>query len=52
MAGTGPAMTEMRAQQNFFMRINVIWAVQSHLQKYIRSRMTQIKSTTRAVPSQ
>jgi hypothetical protein len=28
----------------FLKRINVIWAVQPHLQKYFRSRLTQITS--------
>ena len=36
----------MRAQPNFFMRINLIWAVQSHLQKHFRSSFTQIKTIT------
>jgi hypothetical protein len=31
-------------KRNFLKRINVIWAVQPHLQKYFRSRLTQITS--------
>jgi hypothetical protein len=33
-------------------RINPIWPVQPHLQKYSRSRFTQITSISFAVPSQ
>jgi hypothetical protein len=39
----------LRAQGNLFGQINLIWVVQSHLQKYFRSRLTQITFTTPAV---
>ena len=39
----------LRAQGNLFSRINVIWVVQPHLQKYFPFRLTQITFTTPAV---
>jgi hypothetical protein len=41
----------LRQNTNFLSRINVIWVVQSHLQKYIGFRQTQISSKTPAIPS-
>jgi hypothetical protein len=46
---THPAIP--RAERKLLKRINVIWPVQSHLQKYSASRFTQISSLIRAVPS-
>jgi hypothetical protein len=37
-------------KRNFSNRINLIWPVQSCLQKYFRSRLTQITSISPAVP--
>jgi hypothetical protein len=37
-------LRHLRAQQNLLNRINLIWAVQSHLQKHFRSSPKQITS--------
>jgi hypothetical protein len=42
----------LHAAENFPFKFNVIWVVQPLLQKYIPSRLPQIKSITRAVSSQ
>src|SRR5436309_8307803 len=40
----------MTTQLDLLNRISLMLAVQPHFQKYFRSRLTQIKSITRAVP--
>jgi hypothetical protein len=40
----------LRQNTKFLSRINVIWVVQSHLQKYIGFHRTQITSRTHSVP--
>jgi hypothetical protein len=42
----------LRQTANLLKRINVIWGVQSRLQKYFPSRLTQIKFIAPAIPSQ
>jgi hypothetical protein len=55
MAGTSSAKTRFALlpghDENYHLlrRINLIWAVQSHLQKHFRSSFTQITSINRAV---
>jgi hypothetical protein len=41
----------MRNTAELLKRFNLIWAVQSCLQKYFRSRLTQITSISPAIPS-
>ena len=41
----------MTIEEKFSFGINLICPVQSHLQKYSASRLTQIKTITRAVPA-
>jgi hypothetical protein len=42
--------TQRNCAANLLSRIKLIWAVQSHLQKYSASRFTQITSISAAIP--
>src|SRR5450432_2322572 len=44
-------LAELRARMNLLKQINLIWAVQSSLQKYFCFRLTQITSRTFRIPS-
>src|SRR5205814_9153105 len=44
-------LRRLRAQPNLLNRIKLIWAVQSRLKKHFRSRFTQIKTISLAIPS-
>jgi hypothetical protein len=41
----------MTAEKNFSFSLNLIWVVQSPLQKYSHSLLTQITSTSLAIPA-
>src|ERR1700681_83906 len=49
--GALPRPTDVRATADLLKPFNVICPVQSHLQKYFRSRLTQITSISAAIPS-
>src|ERR1700730_10576481 len=46
-----PGYAPLRQNANLLKRINVIWVVQSHCEKYSASRLTQITSKTHPVSS-
>jgi hypothetical protein len=47
----GKPLRHLRARRNLLKQINLIWAVQSHLQKYFGFRTPQITSRTLRIPS-
>ena len=47
-----PSQMCLRAESKFSCAFKLIWAVQTSLQKYFASRLSQISSVIRAIPSQ
>ena len=47
-----PSQMWLRAESKFSCAFKLIWAVQTSLQKYFASRLSQISSVIRAIPSQ